>query len=106
MYAALLRQRPEFRDIKRSNNDYNKYRNMQLHQLENIKKELELKKAKAQSVEMRQKLLEYRDKVNYQNELVRITNYLSQNDVRFPIGDLRRLKKKEKELKDLVKHIT
>ena len=26
MYAAMLRQKPEFRDIKRSNTEYNKYR--------------------------------------------------------------------------------
>ena len=54
---------------------------------------------------MRNKLLEYRDKVNYQNELDRITGYLNRNDTRFPIGDLRRLRERQKELKELVKDI-
>ena len=105
MYAAMLRHRPEFRDIKRSNTEYNKYRNMQLNLLENVKKEIEMKKAKSQSIEMRNKLLEYRDKVNYQNEMDRIRGYLSRNDTRFPIGDLTRLRERQKELKELVKDI-
>ena len=46
MYAAMLRQRPEFRDIKRSNTEYNKYRNMQLNLLENVKKRDRVKKSK------------------------------------------------------------
>ena len=54
---------------------------------------------------MRNKLLEYRDKVNYQNELDRIRGYLIRNDTRFPIGDLNRIKERQKELKELVKDI-
>jgi len=101
----MLRQKPEFKDIKRANNSYDKYRNMQLHQLDNMKRELEAKRAKAQSIELRNKMLEYRDKINYQNEIDRITGYLSQNDTRFPIGDLSRLRKRQQELKKLVDHI-
>ena len=47
MYAAQLKQKPEFKHLTRSSphlvNHYNK---IQIHQLENIKKELKLKKAK------------------------------------------------------------
>lgn len=106
MLAAMLRQKPEFKDIKRVDDPYNKYKNMQLHQLDNIKRELELKRAKAQSIHMRNKMLEYRDKINYQNELDRITGYLSQKDTRFPIGTIERLKKREEELKKLAGNIS
>ena len=105
MNAALLRQKPEFKDIKNSTNQYNKYRNMQLNQIDNIKRELEAKRAKTQSIELRNKMLEYRDKVNYQNEMDRIRGYLSQNDTRFPIGDLARLRKRQQDLKKLVENI-
>lgn len=105
MYAAMLRQKPEFKDIKSSTNQYSKYRNMQLNQLENMKRELEVKQAKPQSIELRNKMLAYRDKVNYQNEMDRIRGYLSQNDTRFPIGDLARLRKRKEDLKKLVEHI-
>ena len=54
---------------------------------------------------MRNKFLQYRDKVNYQNELDRIRGYLSRNDTRFPIGDLNQLKKREEHLKELFKDI-
>ena len=55
---------------------------------------------------MRNKMLEYRDKVNYQNELDRIRGYISTRDIRFPIGTIERLKKREEELKKLGAHIT
>jgi hypothetical protein len=38
MYAAKLRQKPEYRDLKRATDQINKQRDMQLHQLENVKK--------------------------------------------------------------------
>ena len=107
MYAAQLKQKPEFKHLNRSAphlvNHYNK---MQTHQLENIKRELELKKAKSQSIALRNKTLEYRDKVNYQNELDRIRGYLSRQDTRLPIGTIERLKNREEELKKLGAHIT
>ena len=79
---------------------------MQTHQLENLKRELELKRAKQQSTAMRNKLLQYRDKVNYQNELDRIRGYLSSYDTRFPIGTVKRLRDREDELKKLGAQIT
>ena len=100
-----MRQRPEFKDIMNSTQQYNKYRNMQLNQLDNIKRELETKRAKPQSIESRNKMLAYRDKVNYQNEIDRIRGYLSQNDTRFPIGDLARLRKRAQDLKKLIQNI-
>ena len=75
---------------------------MQPHQLENLKMDLELKKAtKAQSIAMRDKTLQYRDKINYQNELDRIRGYLSSYDNHFPIGTVKRLRDREYELKKL-----
>ena len=38
---------------------------------------------------MRNKMLKYRDKVNYQNELDRIRGYISTHDTRFPIGTIK-----------------
>ena len=105
MYIALLKQKQEFKDIKRANNDYNKYKNMQLHLLENLKKELELKQVKPRSIEMRNKLLQYRDKVNYQNELDRLKGIISSNDTRFP-STIERLKERRAHLKELIKDIS
>ena len=101
MYAAQLRQKPEYKHLNKSTHLMNHYNKMQSHQLENLKKELEFKKAKAQSIVLRNKMLEYRDKVNYTNELDRIRGYLSRHDTRFPIGTVERLKKREEELKKL-----
>jgi hypothetical protein len=84
----------------------NIFSKMQTHHLENIKKELELKIARAQSIAMRNKMLDYKDKVNYQNELDRIRGYISSRDTRFPIGSIERLKNREEELKKLGAHIT
>ena len=107
MYAAQLKQKPDFKHLTKSSprlvNHYNK---IQIHQLENMKKELELKKAKSQSIAMRNKMLEYWDKVNYENELDRIRGYISTHYTRFPIGTIERLKKREEELKKLGAHIT
>ena len=51
-------------------------------------------------------MLEYRDKINYQNALDRIRGYISTHDTRFPIGTIETLKKREEELKKLGAHIT
>jgi hypothetical protein len=106
MYAAQLKRKLEFKDITRSSDKMNTFSKMQTHHLENIKKELELKKARAQSIAMRNKMLDYRDKVSYSNELDRIRGYLSRHDTRFPIGTIERLKNREEELKKLGAHIT
>ena len=106
MYAAQLKRKPEFKDITRSSQKINTFNKMQTHQLETIKKELELKKAKAQSMAMRNTMLDYSNKVNYQNEMDRIRGYLSRHEARFPIGTTERLKNREEELKKLRAHIT
>ena len=106
MYAAQLKMKPEYKDINRTLDQYNKYKNIQLHQLENIKRELEVKRAKVQSVALKNKMLEHQKKINYINEMDRIRGYLSSYDTRFPIGTIDRLKKREDELKQLVHHIS
>ena len=106
MYAAQLRQKPEFSHLPKPKYSVNHLSKMQTHQLENLKRELELKQAKQQSTAMRNKLLKYRDKVNYQNELDRIRGYLSSYDTRFPIGTVKRLRDREYELKKLGANIT
>ena len=101
-----MKRKPEFKDITRSRDKINTFSKMQTHQLETIKKELELKQAKSQSIVMRNKMLDYSNKVNYQNEMDRIRGYLSRHDTRFPIGTIERLKNREEELKQLGAHIT
>ena len=106
MYAAQLRQKPEFSHLPKPKYTVSHLSKMQTHQLENLKRELELKQAKQQSTAMRNKLLQYRDKVNYQNELDRIRGYLSSYDTRFPLGTVKRLRDREYELKKLGAQIT
>jgi hypothetical protein len=43
MYSARLKQKPEYSNLKQAINQVNKYRDLQLHNLENVKKEIELK---------------------------------------------------------------
>ena len=52
MYAAQLRQKAEFKHIPKPKYTVSHYSKMQTHQLENLKRELELKQAKAQSTAM------------------------------------------------------
>ena len=101
MYTMMmLRQKPEYKDIKRANMDYNKYKNMQLNLLQNLKRELELKQVKPLSIERRNKLLQYRDKLSYQNEIDRIRGQL--DDVRFPIASVERLRQRRVFLEKLI----
>jgi len=74
---------------------------MQAHQLENLKKELELKQVGPQSNAMRHKLLECRDKINYQNEMDRIRGYLTRAGPRLPELTVERLRRRQKQLKKL-----
>ncbi len=106
MYAAQLRTKPQFQHLKSPSYTPSHYSKMQTHQLENLKRELELKRAKAHSTVMRQKTLEYRDKINYQNELDRIRGYLSRAGPRMPQTTVVRLKEREKKLKELGAQIT
>ena len=101
MYAAQLRQKAEFKHLNRPTYTVNHYSKMQSHQLENLKKEMELKQVKAQSIAMRNKTLQYRDKINYQNELDKIRGELSRTDTRLPTGTIRRLKERVEQLKKL-----
>ena len=101
MYSAQLRQKAEFKHLKKPTYSIDHYSKMQTHQLENLKRDLELKKAKKQSTVMRNKLVEYRDKVNYQNELDRIRGELSKTGPRFDGATITRLKQREEELKKI-----
>ena len=67
----------------------------------NLKDQLEAHKTKQSSIMFRRKLLENQTKQNYANELHRIKGYLSQYDTRLPIGTVKRLKEREKELQKL-----
>jgi len=90
MYAAQLKRKPEFQH----------HRNRQTQLVDRYNKmQLEYKKAKAQSTALRNKTLQYRDKINYANELDKIRGYLS--DTRLPMGNIERLKRREEELKKL-----
>ena len=106
MYAAQLRQKAEFKHLAKPKYAVNHYSKMQSHQLENLKRELELKRAKAQSTAMRNKTVQYRDKVNYQNEADRIRGELSRTDTRLPDGTIERLKERVEQLKKLGGQIT
>ena len=101
MYAAKLRQKPEYRDLKRATDQINKQRDMQLHQLENVKKELEMRHAKSNSILLRKKLMDHQNKLNYTNELDRIRGQMAESDSRFPIGTKQRLAHRAFELKKL-----
>ena len=101
MYAAQLRQKAEFKHLAKPKYAVNHYSKMQSHQLENLKRELELKQAKAQSTAMRNKTVQYRDKVNYQNEADRISGYLNRGGPRLDGGTVERLRRREAELKNL-----
>ena len=104
MHAAQLRQKAEFKHIPKATYALSHYNKMQSHQLENLKKELELKRAKAQSTAMRNKTVEYRDKVNYQNELDRIRGYLSNSLL--GATTVERLNRRTEDLKKLGANIT
>ena len=53
MYSARLKQKPEYSNLKQAINQVSKYRDMQLHNLENVKKEIELRNAKANTILLR-----------------------------------------------------
>ena len=105
MYAAQLRQKPEFKHLKSPTYQINHYSKMQTHQLENLKRDLELKKARQQSTAMRNKTVQYRDKINYQHELDRIRGELSRTDTRLPDGTRDGLHRRQEGLKKLGAHI-
>ena len=69
-----------------------------INYFKNLKDLLEAHRSKQSSTLFRKKLLENQNKQNYANEIHRIRGYLSQNDAHFPIGTVKRLKEREKEL--------
>jgi hypothetical protein len=83
MYAAQLRQKPEYRDLQRTFEQINKYRKMQHNQLDNMSKELEMRKSKSSTASAKKKLIDHQNKINYTNEVQRIRGYLSQLNPRF-----------------------
>ena len=101
MYSARLKQKPEYSNLKQAINQVNKYRDMQLHNLENVKKEIELRNAKGNSILLRKKLVEHQNKLNYTNELDRIRGELSRHENRFPIGTKERLEARAKHLREM-----
>jgi len=68
---------------------------------ENLKKELEAKKAKVANLNYRIKLKQMQDKENYLSEIHRIRGVLSLSDNRLPIGTRERLEKRLKEILNL-----
>ena len=72
-----------------------------INYFKNLKDLLEAHRSKQSSTLFRKKLLENQNKQNYANELHRIRGYLSQNDTRFPVGTVERLKEREKHLQKL-----
>ena len=74
----------------------------QLKYLEQVKRELELRKSRVGNISYRKKLRENQNKENYLTELHRIRGVLSENDHRFPIATRERLKSREEELKKLI----
>ena len=106
MYAAQLRQKSEFRHLKRPTYSVDRYSKIQSHQLENLRKEMELKQVGRQSNAMREKLLQHRDKINYQNELDRIRGELSKYGTRLSPGTRKRLNERVEQLKKLGGSIT
>ena len=73
----------------------------QMKYLEQVKRELELRKSKVANISYRKKLKQMQDKENYLSEIHRIRGVLSQNDTRFPTGTRERLEQRVKEIQNL-----
>ena len=79
----------------------NKMYGNQLKYLEQVRKELELRKSKVANISYRKKLKQQQDKENYLSEVHRIRGVLSQSDNRLPIGTRERLEQRIKEIQNL-----
>ena len=79
----------------------NKMYGNQLKYLEQVRKELELRKSKVASFSYRKKLKQQQDKENYLSEVHRIRGVLSQSDNRLHIGTRERLEQRIKEIQNL-----
>ena len=76
----------------------------QIKYLEEVKRELELRKSKVANLSYRKKLRDNQNKENYLSELHRIRGVLSAADNRFPISTRERLISREEELKKLIQN--
>ena len=73
----------------------------QMKYLEQVKRELELRKSRVANISYRKKLRENQNKENYLSEIHRIRGVLSQNDNRLPIGTKERLEQRIKDIQNL-----
>ena len=73
----------------------------QMKYLEQVKRELELRKSRVANLSYRKKLRQMQDKENYISEIHRIRGVLSQADNRLPIGTRERLEKRLKDIQNL-----
>ena len=68
----------------------------QMKYLEQVKRELELRKSKVANISYRKKLRENQNKENYISEIHGIRGVLSTNDNRLPIGSREKLQSRIK----------
>ena len=73
----------------------------QMKYLEQVRKELELRKSRVANISYRKKLRQMQDKENYLTEIHRIRGVLSQADNRLPIGSRERLEQRVKDIQNL-----
>ena len=101
MYSARLKRKPEYSHLQGTIEKIHKYSDMQTKQLEGIKKQIEARNTRANSILVRKQLMAHQNKLNYNSELDRIRGYLSENSSRFPMGTKQRLDLRAAELKRL-----
>ena len=73
----------------------------QMKYLEQVNRELELRKSRVGNLSYRKKLKQMQDKENYLSEIHRIRGVLSQTDNRLPIGTKERLEQRIKDIQNL-----
>ena len=73
----------------------------QMKYLEQIKRELEIRKSRVANISYRKKLKDMQNKENYISEIHRIRGVPSQADNRLPIGTRERLNQRIKEIQNL-----
>ena len=73
----------------------------QMKYLEQVKRELELRKSRVGNLSYRKKLKQMQDRDNYLSEIHRIRGVLSQADNRLPIGTRERLEQRIKDIEKL-----
>ena len=73
---------------------------MQHNQLDNMSKELEMRKSKSSTASAKKKLIDHQNKINYTNEIQRIRGYLWELGPRFTTTQ-ETLEKRKKKLIEL-----